>query len=232
MFLPNVSDVIRALGADVTVLNGTYDECIAMAREMAEAHDWVIVSDTSWPGYSEIPNDIVNGYCTLFTEALDQMESPPTHVIVQAGVGTFADGSLSCSSSLYPARLCGTGGRRLSVRKTSRVDTQQTRCNHVLGTTNSCMQGLNCGTPSTDAYTFIKDRVDDFVAVGDLYARKAVKWLHRKGLPSSPTGSAGLACYLAAKKELKITSSSRVLLILTEGVTDTVQFESMTAHAH
>lgn len=220
-------DVLCDLGADVTIVDGSYDECIVHMKQLAETNGWTIVSDTSWTGYTDIPKQITNGYCMLFAEAIGAMGQPPTHAIVQAGVGTLL--SAACRTLPLTTRLvCVEPVDAACIYENVRRGSSSSGLHPCSGTTNSIMQGLNCGTPSVDAYDIICDRVNDFVAVGDDYATEAVRWLHGRGLSTSPTGAAGLAGYLAARDLLGIDETSRVLVVLTEGITDTGQFKRLT----
>ena len=84
-------DAIASLGADTHVLDCGYDEAVRRAAEDAEAHGWTLIQDTSWPGYEEIPLDIMQGYMTMLLEAVTQLKGNlPTHVFVQCGVGSLA----------------------------------------------------------------------------------------------------------------------------------------------
>ena len=78
---------IAAYGAEVRRVAGTYDDAVGEAAVVARREGWHLVSDTSWPGYTEVPREVMQGYRVMVDEALDQMPAPPTHVFVQAGVG-------------------------------------------------------------------------------------------------------------------------------------------------
>jgi len=80
------ADAIRSFGATVVREGRTYDDSVRACTLAAAAHGWSIVSDTSWPGYEDVPKDVMQGYALLAMEAHAQ-GARPTHVFVQGGVG-------------------------------------------------------------------------------------------------------------------------------------------------
>ena len=69
---------IRALGAEVTVEELNYDGCVRLAAQQAEETPGsVVVQDTAWPGYEQIPLYIMQGYLTMALEADEQLDAPP-----------------------------------------------------------------------------------------------------------------------------------------------------------
>ena len=81
---------IRAEGARADIIDGTYDQAVRLAREAADREGWVLMQDTAWEGYTQIPTWIMQGYMTMADEAAEQLPQPPTHVFLQAGVGAMA----------------------------------------------------------------------------------------------------------------------------------------------
>ena len=84
------TSAIARFGADVKRVEGNYDDSVVEATRIAGEHGWLVVSDTSWPGYERIPGLVMQGYTALIREALRQLPAPPSHVFVQAGVGGIA----------------------------------------------------------------------------------------------------------------------------------------------
>src|SRR6185503_2297810 len=84
------ANAIARFGAQIVRVPGNYDDSVKEAARVAEKNGWIIVSDTSWPGYERIPGLVMQGYTALVREALRQLPAPPTHVFVQAGVGGVA----------------------------------------------------------------------------------------------------------------------------------------------
>ena len=76
---------MQQFGAEVIRISGNYDESIKMADEEARKHGRIIVSDTSYPGYMEIPKDVALGYSVFLSESVEQMAGEiPTHVLSRA----------------------------------------------------------------------------------------------------------------------------------------------------
>src|SRR5262249_55426951 len=86
-------DAIQGEGAEVTVVDGTYDDAVALSAERAGPRQ-LVISDSAWPGYEEIPRWVMDGYATIFHEIDEQMarrKQPGPHlVVVQIGVGALA----------------------------------------------------------------------------------------------------------------------------------------------
>ena len=94
-------------GAQVTIEEVNYDDCVRMAAaEAAETKHGVVVQDTAWEGYEEIPAWIMQGYGTMANEAAEQLRqvgiNRPTHVFVQAGVGSLAGAVIGYFTNLFP----------------------------------------------------------------------------------------------------------------------------------
>ncbi|MFW6068314.1 MAG: diaminopropionate ammonia-lyase, partial [Chloroflexota bacterium] len=100
-------EAIGQYGAEVRVVDGTYDDAVRQCQRDAEANGWQIVSDTSWPGYEEIPQWVMQGYTTLLSEAQEQLAGQgvarPTHILLQAGVGAFAAAMIAFYEKIFGA---------------------------------------------------------------------------------------------------------------------------------
>jgi diaminopropionate ammonia-lyase len=221
---------IAAEGATVTTVAGSYDDAVAhAARTAAGDGTAVLVQDMAWPGYTEVPARIVEGYGTMPAEVDAQLASAgaagPDLVVVPAGVGSLAQAVIThyrSRGAQHPAAvLCVepdaaacvlaslVAGRPLSI---------------PTGATN--MAGLNCGTPSSLAWPFLRDGLDAAVAVGDDAAARAVADLGDLDVSSGPSGAAALAGARAAltgpgsgtrRAGLGIGNGSVVVLLSTEG---------------
>lgn len=236
-------EAIAAEGAQVRVVSGTYDRAVAEAERQARKHGWLIVSDTSYPGYERIPDWITRGYSTLFDEILEQLQETsapePSHVFLQAGVGGMASTGVRVLGSFLkrPRFVCvepsQADGLLTSIRS-PRGELEPSR-----GTIQSIMSGLNCALPSLQAWPILRAGMDLFLAVDDGYAEEAIRRLYfptgeDPGIVAGEAGAAGLAGLLAlieesiaweARRELQLNGSSEILLILTEGDTDPVGFQ-------
>lgn len=237
---------IEAEGAGVVVVEGNYDAAVAAADKRASVRGWQVIADTAYPGYKSIPDDIMAGYCTLFDEITGQWSSGKTSsppfdfVFLQGGVGSFA-----AAGACYYFHRYGPAMPRLIVVEPMSAACLQASADSADGhivttddTTGTIMAGLNCPTPSLTAWPILRRLVDTFLSVPDAYARQAMRQFYQarpgdKRIISGESGAAGLAGLMAlvseaslekARRAIGISSSSRVLIINTEGDTDPVHF--------
>ena len=112
---PTRLENIRAEGASASIIDGNYDDAVRLAAQGAREHGWVVVQDTAWQGYEEIPTWIMQGYGTIAAESIEQLcrigIKKPTHVFLQAGVGSFAGAIQGYFADLYGNELAGNGHR-------------------------------------------------------------------------------------------------------------------------
>ena len=228
---------IRAIegeGAKVTVVDGSYDDAVERAKKEAGPR-CLVVSDTSWEGYTDIPSGVAEGYETIFEETDERLaelgEQPPTHVFVQIGVGALAVAAVNH----YRGRATLIGvepdGADCVLRSA-----EAGRIVSVPGPHRSIMAGLNCGMPSLIAWPVMRDGIVAFVAVGDERATQAMRALAADGLVSGETGASGAAGLIelfnnetgrSAFESLGLSQASRVLLLSTEGATDPEFYRSV-----
>lgn len=229
-------EAIKSEGATV-VVGGTYDDAVARAAKETDGTG-LLIQDTAWDGYEQIPGWIVEGYSTMLWEiddALEQMHEPgPTHVFVQMGVGSFADAVVrhyrrNGQSPLIIGIEPDQAACVLAAVKAGKIV-------RLPGHQHSLMAGLNCGTASSVSLPILMEGMDCLLAIGDAKAREAMRLLARHRIVAGETGVAGLAGLLhllsAAMTEeqrgiLKLDRSSRILLIITEGATDPETFEKI-----
>ncbi len=217
-------DAIAHYGAEVRETSGTYDDSVRAAAALAAEHGWFVVSDTSWPGYTEIPREIMQGYRLMPEEALQQWSGPPpTHVFVQAGVGGMAAAVSVQMRSLTPAPAL------IVVEPTHAaclLASAEAGSPTAAGDLNTIMAGLACGEPSLIAWQELDRAAAAFLAIPDSAAIDAMRALAAAGIVSGESGAAGLAGLLlsaddpATRAALKLDPRSRVLLFSTEGATD------------
>lgn len=219
-------DAIARFGAAIHVVPGTYDDAVRAAAAEAGRQGWFIVSDTSWPGYTEIPRDIMQGYRVMAEEALDQWPGPPpTHVFIQGGVGGVAAAvSVSARTRHDPApSLIVVEPERAACLLASAAAGTPTPAQ---GDLDTVMAGLACGEPSLIAWQELDRAAAAFLAIPDATAIDAMRRLAREGIVSGESGAAGLAGLLlaaadpAARAALALGPESRVLAFSTEGATD------------
>jgi len=235
---------IEGQGARVTVVDGDYDAAVRVAAKEAEEHGWVLVQDTAWEGYTDIPTSIMAGYVTMLREMETELfppDGPGVDVVfLQAGVGSWAAAAVAYLADRYGERMpkvvcvepVGADCCRASARAGRRVS---------LPAAETIMAGLNCGTPSLLAWPILAAGTDLFLAVPDGFAREAMRayFNPKKGDPrvvSGESGAAGLAALLALVREselkeprgfLGLGETSRVLLVNTEGDTDPENFSEI-----
>lgn len=232
---------IRALGAEAEITKFNYDGAVRLAYAMSRKHGWVLVQDTAWPGYEEIPTWIMQGYTTMAQEIAAQLNGEvPTHLFLQAGVGSMAGAVLGYFAALWggktPVTVICEPDKAACLYKTAAAGDGQ--IHKVGGKMDSMMAGLCCGEPCTISWDIIDNFASAFVACGDEYAARGMCLLG-KPLPgdvrvvSGESGAvtAGVldaimteAQLVPLREALGLNESSRVLLISTEGDTDKVNY--------
>ncbi len=227
---------IRALGADASIKELNYDECVQLAHEHAQANGWVLTQDTAWDGYTEIPADIMQGYTTIAAEISEQLPEMPTHIILQAGVGSFASAILGYFAAKYgenrPKCIILEPNAADCIYRSAEANDGKIRI--VEGDMPTIMAGLACGQPSTISYDIIRAYADAYVSCPDYVSALGMRMLGNpigddQRIISGESGAAGMGLIreimknpeLAEIKEaLSFDESARVLLISTEGDTD------------
>lgn len=238
---------IRGEGAEVVLVEGTFDLCVERCAADAAKYGWQAISDTAYAGYREIPGWILLGYTTIFAELEGLLHGTDKAnvdaVILPAGVG-----GLAAAGAFYYAKHYGSARPALiCVEPVSSdcflesVRSGKGRALATRGKQTSIMAGLNCGVPSPLAWPIVRDAVHFFLAIGDKWAEQAMRrYYHPLGMDpriiSGESGSSGLAALLALtnsdklaaiRSKLPLNQNSRVLLINTEGDTDPVNFKKV-----
>jgi diaminopropionate ammonia-lyase len=212
---------------------------VRQAARDAEANGWIVVSDTSYPGYTDIPRDVMQGYTIMADEALAQWPGePPTHVFIQAGVGGLA------------AAVCGHLWETLGAKRPRVIVVEpdraaclfesaaQGRAANIHGALDTIMAGLACGETSIIAWEILEEGASDFLTVADDAAAACMRLLGHgvdgdRPIVAGESAVAGLAGLLGAMarpalaKALALDASSRVLLFGSEGDTDPVLYEQI-----
>ncbi len=227
-------DAIAAYGAEVRVVPGTYDDAVRETDRMARTEGWLVVSDTSWPGYTEVPRDVMQGYRLMADEALDQWEAladsrAPTHVFIQGGVGGAAAAvSVQMRGRVSPAPALVVVEPEHAACLLASAETGALTA--VPGNLDTVMAGLACGEPSLLAWQELERGAAAFMAIPDAAAIDCMRLLAENGIVAGELGVAGLAGFLlaaadpAARETLGLDANSRVLLFSTEGATDPVLY--------
>jgi diaminopropionate ammonia-lyase len=212
------ADRLRGLGAEVRRSGRDYDDSMAAARRDAERHGLRLVSDSSWPGYTEIPLEVMRGYSVLVDEAADA-GGPYTHVFVQAGVG-----GLAAAAAGYVRDRWGEQPKIVVVEPESAACLlESARAGEPvrLPPSRTALGRLDCREPSLIAHHLLRTLADLYITVTDEQAEQAARLLAGHGVHLSGCGAAGAAGLLhlssAARAALALDGTSRVLLVGTEG---------------
>jgi diaminopropionate ammonia-lyase len=225
---------IAGEGAEVVRVNGSYDDAVRIATEDARVHNWVVVSDTSWDGYERIPRLIMLGYTRMMDEVSDVLPEPPDVVFVQGGVG-----GLLCAVASWCA--FHWSDRRPTIVSVEPLDAacllasaRAGRPIAVDGTLTTTMAGLRNREVSPLAFSALQPIVDGYLAIDDSWAHDAMCRMARPGgrdprIEAGASGAAALGGLLAVvndpalgavRDRLQLSDGARVLVIVSEGVTD------------
>jgi diaminopropionate ammonia-lyase len=219
-------------GAEIRIVDGTYDDAVREAARDAEAHGWTLISDTAWPGYETIPRYVMAGYTMLMIEAASQWQAPPDVVFVQAGVG-----GLACAVAGWLMSECGLKRPKIITCEPESAacvleSIRTGRQSAATGSLETVMGGLNCAHMSSLAWPVLCATVDACVCVSDDAALDAVRKLAHP-FPSDPrilageSGACGIAgisrTFLHAdaqplREGLGLNRGSRIFAIITDGL--------------
>ncbi len=231
---------ILNLGAQVSIIDGNYDDTVRLAVTKSEENGWILIQDTSWPGYEDIPTYIMQGYFTILSEIVQQFHEDewPTHVFVQAGVGSLA-GAVQAFLCNYdhkpkPFFIVVEPANAACLYKSMAISDGKPHA--IQGDLDTVMAGLACGKPSHLAWKILERYAYGFIACTDQIALRGMRILgntieddDRVVSGESGAVTTGLVYELLSncdfaglRKDLMLNSDSSVLLISTEGDTDPV----------
>ncbi|MDO5696053.1 MAG: diaminopropionate ammonia-lyase [Eubacteriales bacterium] len=253
VFMPKGSTItrlenIKKENAIATIEEGNYDDCVRMAAEQADkTPHGVVVQDTAWEGYEEIPQWIMQGYGTMALEASEQLKEAgcdrPTHVFVQAGVGSLAGAAVGYFANLYPNNppkfIVVEADVAACLYEGAKAGTGERKI--VGGSMQTIQAGLACGEPNTLSWDILKNHVDVFVSAPDWTSERGMRMLAApfKGDAQVISGESGAVPFgiLASimlddnmkelRDELELGKDSVVLLFSTEGDTDPERFKEI-----
>jgi len=241
-------DNIAREGARVTIEDANYDECVRRASALAaQAEHGVVVQDTAWAGYERIPCRIMQGYGTMADEAAEQLRAAgadrPTHVLIQAGVG-----SLAGAVQGYYANLYGEDCPKVIV-----LEAQAADCHYqsalaadgevrvVAGDLDTMMAGLACGEPNPISFDILKNHAACFVSCPDWVSAMGMRMLAKpeagdSKIVSGESGAIGMGfiaavmtdpAYRDLKEAVGLDENSVVLMFSTEGATDPENYQKI-----
>lgn len=228
---------IQKLGSDASITDFVYDVTVQMAARKAQEVGGILVQDTSWDGYEDIPTRIMQGYLTLGMEIIEALgSSRPTHVFLQAGVGSMAAAVVAFFANFYGKNrpvitIVEPNGADCLYRTAKAADG---KIHAYEGELHSIMAGLCCGIPCTVAWEILEHCADFFVSMPDFVAADGMRIL---GAPMAGdtriiSGESGASCfglvadvlrkpeYATLKEQLGLNQDSSILCISTEGDTD------------
>lgn len=203
---------LRNMGATVKRAGATYEDSMESAANAAEANGWILLSDSSWEGYFELPYRVMEGYVAMAAETVEAMDAAPTHIFLQAGVGGLAG---ACAA--YFRAAWGDGPRIIVVEPEAAPALAESiaagRAVISAGPVSN-MGRLDCKEPSLIALKGLARDADRFALISEEEADAALPVLAERGFETSPSGGAGLAALLAMDD---LGADARVLCILSEG---------------
>ena len=237
-------NAIKAENAEATIEEYYYDDCVRKAAaESAKIPHSVVIQDTAWEGYEKIPSWIMQGYGTMALESSEQFGARPTHIFIQAGVGSLAGGIVGFFTNKYkdnpPIMVVVETSVADCLYKSAVKNTGETVI--VDGEMDSIMAGLCCGEPNITSWDILRNHVNCFVSADDNVTRLGMRMLSApiKGDPQVVSGESGAVPfgvlvsimknpkYSDLKIKLKLDANSKVLLFSTEGNTDPERYENI-----
>lgn len=229
---------IARFGAEVVRVAGTYDDAVAEASRRSASSGWAVVSDTSRPGYERIPRIVMQGYTVMVAETLRQIEAPPSHVFIQAGVG-----GLAAAVAGHLALVLGPRRPAVTVVEPARAacvfeSIRAGKPIRIPAGKPTVMAMLECYEPSLVAWRILSRAANAFLTVDEDDAIAAMRLLANPSgsdpaIVAGESGGVGLAGLLRAarhgslRRALSLDRRSRVLVFNTEGATDAGAYEAL-----
>lgn len=250
IFMPHGSSAARVQaiekhGATCIVTSENYDATVRLAAAYAERRNGILVQDTAWPGYEQIPDLIMAGYWSIAREAAEQLKGElPTHILLQAGVGSFAAAMIQAFNQLArrtsrkaPLYISMEPHNASCVYRS--IEAGDGKMRTVDGSLETVMAGLACGQPSSLAWPILRAGLAAALSIPDEFARSGIRLL-ASPMPGDPaiisgeSGAPGMGAidYIMRKnpvwqKQLGLDKNARVLLISTEGAIDPASWEKI-----
>ena len=237
---------IRAHGASVEVTDLNYDDAVRLACDTAQKNGWYLIQDTAWEDYADVPLWIMQGYLTMGKEAIEQMadlNTQPTHVLVQAGVGAMSGAVVAYLANVFrerPPRFIVMEPKNAACIFASAVagDGQP---HTVTGDLETIMAGLACGEPNLIGWEILRDFPCAYMSCDDYVAANGMRILANpvggdKAVEAGESGAVGMGvidllvnhtAFKAVRQALEIGLDSRLLLFNTEGATDPVNYREI-----
>jgi len=205
---------LRGIGAEVLRAGAIYEDSMAEAQRLADANGWTLLSDSSWPGYTDLPYLVMEGYLQMAAEAVEQMPEMPSHIMLQAGVG-----GLAAAVAAYARKVWGDTPQIIVVEPEfapALIESMRAGKVVIADGPVSDMGRLDCKEPSLIALTGLARDADMFVTISEAQAADAVARLAGVGISTTPSGAAGVAAAIYGGSDLGLTEASRVLTFVSE----------------
>lgn len=230
-------EAIQREGATASITDLNYDDAVRMTAEQAKQHQWIVVQDTAWPSYEDIPLWIMQGYGSLMLEVQQQLaQSLPTHLFIQAGVGSLAAAVQSMVINTY-----GDKAPKVVVVEADSADcfyrSAKSQTGHAVpvgGDLFTVMAGLACGEANSISWPILRDYAAAFASCPNYVATRGMRILANP-LGDDPriiSGESGAVTtgllsilmqsdnYQTVREQLELDGNSQVLVVSTEGDTD------------
>lgn len=246
VFMPKGSVLARAKAIEsmgnstVTITDLNYDDAVRKASSLADEKGWYLVQDTAWEGYEDVPNFISQGYTIMAKEALDELNElgieKPTHLFLQAGVGSMAGSVLGYMVNRFdkkpPITTIVEPATVACIYKSALADDSKPHA--VTGDLQTIMAGLNCGEPNTATWPILRDYASFYAACPDYVTARGMRVLASpinddKKVISGESGAVGTGLlsilmekdeFIDIRKDMNLDENSTVLIFSTEGNTD------------
>lgn len=211
---------LAAKGATVVRQGADYAASMSAALDAATTNGWHLLSDSSWPGYLDVPHRLMEGYLQLAEETVDAIVEPPSHIFLQAGVGGFAAAVAALLRERWKdtPRIVVVEPDAAPALQASITAGKPTICTGPVST----MGRLDCKEPSLIALKGLARDADQFVTISDQQVNAVLPLLKQAGLETTPSGAAGLAALHVAQDvgggALGLDKNARVLTFITECV--------------
>lgn len=234
-------------GGKVVIVDGNYDDAVRQVYRDAQQNGWEVISDTAWEGYEDIPQWVMQGYTTLLSEAQEQLSgqglSRPTHILIQAGVGSLAAATIGFYASLFgadrPRSVVVEPTKAACLYESARIGDGAPHS--VGGALDTIMAGLACGDPNPLAWKILHDCADYFAICPDYVAAKGMRvyGVPLRGDPFIVSGESGAVTLGALmyimeyegarelRQQLGLDYEAQVLLVNSEGNTSPDDFRNV-----
>ena len=206
------AEKLREKGAEVCREGADYEASMHAAAQIAEDKGWILLSDSSWPGYTELPQRLMEGYLVMAAETATQMDRPPTHIFLQAGVGGLAAACAAYFRSAWqdaPEIYVVEPEAAAALHDAIAAGKVVTASGPV-----SNMGRLDCKEASMIALNGLARDADGFILLSDTQVEQQMPVLAEYGLATTPSGGAGLVAAMSGL--VPLSDDSRILVILSE----------------